>query len=507
VREKIVATALAALAALSAAASAQDAPLPLPPAPVRLVVPDVAAFDREIEGAFRRVLTGAPDEGDPVVAAWRRTQVGSKLDAQWSALAHDLSWTWSDVQKLKPRSLGLALLSAGELEAVLVLETPLSAVAALPAGTAKSHGGNPYAVVARGAGDGRLDDRRLGLAWARRGPHLLVATSERALLLALDEADGGRGISAPLAGLASVELDTDALARDLYFRREFLFAAGGQGRVVAALRKEEGALVEVREGAGTTGTAAFVFEAATSVAAGWETDRAGLFPALRTGLLETLPDPAERPVPPLVALPAPRSAVEDRYLVDLGKPARGPEARWEEGELASLRALVDARASGGWGFAVLPGGERALVVPCPASAQRELEAALRKTIERRGGPASVTTTGDVREIRVGPGLAALAVKGTGDFLWIGTSAHALAAASAPHSADPVLRWARLDLAAARSESDRWARAEGPAAPERIRPFSDRVLGLLGWIPRTRSIAVERRRAAGGWAERVVFAAE
>jgi hypothetical protein len=31
-----------------------------------------------------------------------------------------------------------------------------------------------------------------------------------------------------------------------------------------------------------------------------------------------------------------------------------------------------------------------------------------------------------------------------------------------------------------------------------------VLGLLGWIPGTRSVAVERRRTETGWSERVVF---
>jgi hypothetical protein len=490
----------------AAAASAQDAPLPLPPAPVRLVVPDVAAFDAALEGSFRRALTGAPAEGDPLVGAWRQTPVGTKLEAQWSALAHDLSWTWTNIQKLKPRSLGLALLSAGELEAVLVVETPLSTIPLPPVGTSKTHAGTSYSVVARGAGDGRLDDRRLGLAWARRGGHLLLATSERALVLALDEAAAGRGVSAPLPGLASLELDTEALARDPYFRREFLFDAAGQGRVVAALRRENGTLVEVREGAGAASGPAFLFEPGRSVAAGWETDGALLFSALRTGLLETVPDPAERPVPPVVALPAARAAVEDRYLVDFRKPARGPESRWEEGDLALLRSLVAKRASGGWGYTVLPDGERALVVPCPASEQRELEAALRKTIERRAGPAAVTT-GDVSEVRVGPGLVALAVRRTGDFLWIGSSLAALAGAATPRPADPVLRWAQIDLAAARAESDRWARAEGPAAPERVRPFSDRVLGLLGWIPRTRSIAVERRRAGAGWSERVVFGTE
>jgi hypothetical protein len=491
------------------AVTAAEAPLPLPPAPVRLVIPDVPAFDAALEGSFRRALTGAPAEGDPLAAAWRRTPVGTKLEAQWSLLARDLPWTWSEILKTRPRSLGLALLSVGELEAVLVLDT---AVAALPfdprGGTTKSHAGSPYTVVARGAGDGRLDDRRLGLAWARRGTHLVLATSERALLLALDEAGASRGVVAFLPGLASLELDTDALARDLYFRREFLFDAGGRGRVLAALRNEGGSLVEVREGTGAPGGPAFLFEAPHAAAAGWETEGAGLFPALRSGLLETIPEPAERPVPPLVALPAARAAVEDRYLVDLRKPARGPETAWEEGELAQLRSLVAKRSSEGWGFALLTGGERALALPWADAEQADLERSLRRTLERRAGPTSVTTTaGDVREIRVGPGLVALALRRAGDFVWIGSSARALSGLGAPRPAAPTVRWARVDLGAARAEADRWERAEGPAAPERVRPFSDRVLGLLGWIPGTRSIAVERRRTETGWSERVVFSTQ
>jgi hypothetical protein len=486
-------------------ATAAEAPLPLPPAPVRLVVPDVPAFDAALTGSFRRALTGAPAEGDPLTAAWRRTPVGTKLEAQWALLAQDLPWTWTEILRTKPRSLGLALLSAGELEAVLVLDTALAALPLdPPGGTTKSHAGTPYTVVARGARDGRLDDRRLGLAWARRGTHLVLATSERALLLVLDEAAASRGVAAFLPGLASLALDTDALSRDPYFRREFLFEEGERGRVLAALRAEGGSFVEVREGAGAPGGPAFLFEAPNAAAAGWETDGARLFTALRTGLLEAIPEPAARPVPPLLALPEPRAAALDRYLVDLRKPARGPEAKWEEGELAALRSLVAKQSGDGWGFAVLAGGERALALPWPAAEQAELERSLRKTLERRAGPTSVTTAGDVREIRVGPGLVALALRRAGDFVWIGSSSRALSGLGTPRPAAPTVRWARVDLGAARAESDRWARAEGPAAPERVRPFSDRVLGLLGWIPGTRSIAVERLRTETGWSERVVF---
>jgi hypothetical protein len=70
-----------------------------------------------------------------------------------------------------------------------------------------------------------------------------------------------------------------------------------------------------------------------------------------------------------------------------------------------------------------------------------------------------------------------------------------------------VRWARLDLRAVRAQGDRWARAEGPAAPERVRPFSDRILGLLGWMPSTNTLALERRQTATGWSERLAFGAE
>ena len=67
-----------------------------------------------------------------------------------------------------------------------------------------------------------------------------------------------------------------------------------------------------------------------------------------------------------------------------------------------------------------------------------------------------------------------------------------------------MRWGRVDLRAVRGEAGRWARVEGPARPETVRPLSDQVLGLLGWMPSVRSIAVERRRTEDGWEERVVF---
>jgi hypothetical protein len=68
----------------------------------------------------------------------------------------------------------------------------------------------------------------------------------------------------------------------------------------------------------------------------------------------------------------------------------------------------------------------------------------------------------------------------------------------------LIRWAKVSLGAVRAESGRWAKAEGPPQPETIRPLSDRVLGLLGWMPNITGLEVERRKTSNGWTERVVF---
>jgi hypothetical protein len=491
------------------AASAEPG-LPLPPAPVRMVIPDVAAFDAALTGAYRRALLGQPEDGDPVVAAWRRSPVGSKLEAQWALFSGDLPWTWEQVLATKPRGLGLALLAPGSLEAVLILETSLATLPVpLPRGAAKTHAGVAYALVSRGAGDGASGDRRPGFAWARHGGRLFLATSERALHLALDEALAGRGAASPLPGLVALDLDLPALRADRYFRREFPWAPGPEdGHVRAALRLESGQLVEVREGTGESRPPGFSFDSPDAVAAAWDWDGDALWPALRSGLLEPIPSPLSRPVLPLGPLPSTkRGAAEDRYLVRLDKPPAGPGAPWDEGDLATWRTLLAARPAAGWGYRIAKDGERAVVFAWPASAMADLEKACRATLERRSGPIEVATVGDVRELRAGPGLPVLALRRAGIFVWIGSSARALAAVSAPRRSGEIVRWARLDLRAVRAEGDRWARAEGPAAPERVRPFSDRILGLLGWLPSTKTLALERRQTATGWSERLVFGAE
>jgi hypothetical protein len=499
----------ACLLLLPAAATAGEPGLSLPEAAVRVVIPDVAAFDRALTGSYRRALAGAPEEGDPVVAAWRRTQVGAKLEDQWGKLSHDLPWTWGDVLKLEPRSIGLALLDVGNLEAVMVVDARLLALpTALSAGTAKSHAGVACHVVTRGAADGTEDGgRRMGLAWAWLGSRLLLATSERALGLAIDESQAGHVFAAPLPGVVSLDLDLDALGKDRYFRREFLFGPPADGgHVLAALRTEGDHLVEVREGRGDAGPGGARFEVPGVVAAAWETDDGALLSALRAEILEPLSSLSERPVPPIVALPPTSAASADRYLVNLEQP---PEtgATWQEGELPAWRDLLAKRPAGGWGYALGGDGSRRIVFPWPESLDDDLLRLCRATVGRRSGPTAVVTSLGSREVRVGPDLAALALRRTGGFLWIGRTATELADAPTPTLSPDVVRWARVDLDAVRAEAARWPRAEGPAAPEQARPLSDRILGLLGWMPETRSFSVERRRTGNGWSERVVFGGE
>lgn len=490
---------------------AAQAGLPLPDAPVRVLIADVSAFDTTLTGSFRAALTGELGEDDALAAAWRRTQVGSKLEEQWRKLAGDLPWTWTQIRRLQPRSVGLALLQVGQLEAVLVIETPLAVLPGpLPAGQVRSQAGVSYHIVTAGAGDGSPDaERRMGLCWAQSGGLLILATSERALKLSLADAAAGKLFAAPLPGLISMELDLEVLRKDRYFRREFLWSEGPeQGRIRAALRLEGGHLVEVREGQGASPKSAASFEAPGAAAAGWESDGATLWPALRAALLEPLPILSDKPLLAVAALPATKRAeAEDRYLMSLEKPPfKVGEARYEAGDLLQWLGLFAQQQIDGWGFVVDADGTRRLVFAWPESRDAELETLCRTTVERRAGRSSVQSVAGAREIQVGPGLPALALRRTGAYIWLGPSARALSAVAAPKSAGDVVRWGRVDLSAVRSESERWAKVEGPGSPEAIRPFSDRILGLLAWMPATRALQVERSRTSTGWTERVVFQA-
>ncbi len=482
--------------------------LPLPAAPVRVLIADPEAFDGALTGGYRSFLTGSPEEGDPLVTAWRRSQVGSKLEDQWSKLSHDLPWTWDQIHALKPTAVGLSLLQVGHLEAVLALDTPLAQLPLpLPAGTPKAHGGVDYHLVAKGAADGSPDShRRMGLAWARTGGHLILATSERALLLALDDLLAGRGFEAPLPGLVALDLDLDALRKDRYFRREFLFAPGPeQGHVHAALREADGHLVEVREGTGEPRGGVFTFAAAPA-AAGWEPEGTPFWPAFRRGLLEPIPAPADLPVRAVAPLPpAGEGGAADDYAVDFTRPkvqAGGPG--FEAGDLAPWQALLAKHPVASWGFWVTPDGVRRMAFPWPASEDAAFLEACRATTVRRAGAASVVAVGGAQEIRVGPGLPALALRRAGAVLWVGPSAAALRSLPAVTAAPDLVRWAEVDLAAVRAEAPRWEKAEGPAQPELVRPLSDRVLGLLGWMPEVRTLRLERHRTAQGWRETLTF---
>lgn len=489
--------------------SASAPSLPLPDAPLRIVIPDPEAFDAALGGGYRPFLSGGTAEDDPVVSAWRKTQVGSKLEDQWAKLSKDLPWTWTQIRALHPSAVGIALLQVGHLEAVLVVDTALAQVPVpLKAGTPRAYAGITYAFVAKGAADAGADpDRRMGLAWARTGGHLILATSERALKLALDELSAGRGFEAPMPGLIAMDLDLDALRKDRYFKREFLFAQGPeQGHVRAALRREGGHLVEVREGSGDSRKGVFTFAAPQAAAAGWEPEGGGFWSAFRRGLLEPVPSPADLPVRAVAPLPAAGGAeAEDAYAVDFTKPllkAGGPG--FEEGDLASWKALLAQHPVESWGYWVTPDGARRMALPWSAGADGAFIEACRATVERRAGRAALVKAGGADEIRVGPGLPALAFRRAGDILWIAPSAKDLEAAPAPRRDESLLRWAQVDLEAARAEAPRWEKAEGPAQPEQVRPLSDRVLGLLGWMPGTTTLRVERRRTASGWTETVVF---
>jgi hypothetical protein len=349
----------------------------------------------------------------------------------------------------------------------------------------------------------------MGLCWAQSGGLLILATSERALKLTLADAAAGKLFAAPLAGLVSLELDLDVLRKDRYFRREFLWDEGPeQGRVHAALRLEGAQIVEVREGQGPSPAGGARFEAAGAAAAGWESDGTTLWPALRAALLEPLPVLADKPLLSLAALPnAKRTETEDRYLVSLEKPPfKAGEARYEAGELALWVELWAHQEIAGWGFAVDPDGTRRLVFAWPEARDAELEALCRATVERRAGRSSVQSVAGAREIQVGPGLPAFALRRTGAYMWLGPSARALTSVATPKPSGDVVRWGRVDLGVVRAESERWAKVEGPGSPEQVRPFSDRILGLLAWMPATRALQVERSRTSSGWSERVVFQA-
>ena len=484
------------------AAAAAEPLLPLPEAPVVLVSSDPAALDRVLAGGLRAALSGKAGADDPVLKGLRQTRVGAKLDEQWALFAADLPLSWTEIAAMKPTALGLALLSAGHLEAVLAVRTPLAQLpVALPAGEARSRGGVSYAVVSRGAGDERTLDRRIGLAWARVDGTLLLATSERALLLALDRAAAQQGYAAFLPGLLSARLDLAALRSDRYFRREFLFAEGLEGSESGVLLC---ALLEVREGEAAAAPAAarWSLDGRRVAAAGWETSGRRFPSALRRGLLEPVPSPATRPGLALKPLPDPNAAQGERYLVDLTKPIPA-SGEGDTAELPRWAAFLDGLPIGGWGWEAGADGSRRLLLKVPPAKEAELVDLVKATLTRRAGAAIPASS----RLEVGPALPGLAWARRGDWLWLAASESHLAGVPAPAPEPGLVRWSRLDLDAVRSEKGPWRDAEGASFEGRVRPFSDRILGLLGWAPKTTSVTVERRQEGSRFQERVVFASK
>ena len=97
--------------------------------------------------------------------------------------------------------------------------------------------------------------------------------------------------------------------------------------------------LEVREGRSSSPPSpAFAFAHADAAVAGWEPEGAGLFRALRAGLLEPQPALAERPVPALLPLPSTATETVDRYG-QLPEEVRTDLATWA-GCVAGA-ALVD----------------------------------------------------------------------------------------------------------------------------------------------------------------------
>lgn len=489
--------------------------LPLPSAMIRLSIPDVRAFDAALGGGFKKALYGTLPEDDGVARGFAQSQVGAKLHDQWTRFRGDTALSFQTLVELQASSAALAVLNIGHMEMVLVVETPLAALPDIfETGTSRIDHGKTYHLVRTGAADeGASGETRMGLAWSRDRGLLVIATSERAMKLALAAMAAGERFTPKLEGLAGLELDLDGLQNDLHFKRDFLFgslptAGESRGKLSAALRLESGRLVEVREGAlSATTERGAVFEAKDAVASGWIADASTLLAELRRGVLEPIPTPALLPQLAIQPLPASKAAsAEERYATSIEVPAPSPGGSVSEAaEIEAWTALLAAQPLAGFGYLVTPSRARLLVLSWPKEKDADLSALLDATLTRRGARlAPAAPGGDSRQYLLGPGLPALAFKRMGEFIWIAPSAADLRSAPAISWSSDVVRFSKLNLAAAREEGRRWARIEGPRSSENVRPLADRVLGLLGWMPAVRTLEVERRVTAMGFKERVVF---
>ncbi len=503
--------------AIGSAQPTREKGLPLPASMIRLSIPDVPAFNAALGGGFRKALHGNLPENDGVARGFNQSQVGAKLQDQWSRFRGETALSFQTILDLQASSAALAVLNIGHMEMVLVVETPLAALPDIfEAGTSRLDHGKTYHLVRTGAADEGADGEiRMGLAWARDSGLLIIATSERAMKLALGAVAAGERFAPKLEGLASLELDLDALRNDLYFKRDFLFgslaeAGESSGRLSAALRLESGRLVEVREGdAAATSKRGAIFDAKDAVASGWIGDASRLLLELRRGVSEPLPVPSDRPQVAVAPIPASRAAsAEDRYATNVEVPAVSAGGLvTEAAELDAWVALLAAHPPEGFGYLVTRSKARLLVLPWPKERDAELGGLLEATLSRRGARLSPPPpAGETRQYLIGPGLPVLALRRMGDFVWLAPSAAELRSAPVVSWSSEVVRFAKLNLGAAREEGKRWARIEGPRSSDNVRPLSDRVLGLLGWMPSVRTLEVERRVTGSSFKERIVFGA-
>jgi hypothetical protein len=489
--------------------------LPLPAAMIRLAIPDVRAFDAALGGGFKKALYGTLAEDDGVARGFLQSQVGAKLQDQWTRFRGDTALSFQTIKDLQATSLALAVLSIGNMEMVLVVRTPLAALPEIfETGTSQIAHGRTYHLVRTGAADeGSSGEARMGLAWSRDEGLLVIATSERAIKLALAAWATSERFTPKLAGLTGLELDMDSLQKDLYFKRDFLFgsvaeAANARGLIHAALRLEDGRLVEVREGSLTqTGQRGALFEAPEAVASGWIGDPNDLLADLRRGVLEPVPAPSASPQIAVGPLPAAKAAsADDRYATNIEVPrADNGVSPNEAAELDVWKALLALKPAPGFGYLVMKSKARLLALPWPKEKDAEFAALLEATLTRRGARLAPSPSGaDGRLYVMGPGLPVLAFKRSGDFIWIGPGIAEVRGAPAVSWSQDVVRFSKLDLVSARGEAARWARVEGPRSSDSVRPLSDRVLGLLGWMPAVRTLEVERRVTGNVFRERLVF---
>jgi len=243
------------------------------------------------------------------------------------------------------------------------------------------------------------------------------------------------------------------------------------------------------------------------VASGWIGDAAELLLELRRGVSEPVPAPSQRPRVAVAPLPSSTAASAlDRYATSIEVPrALDRGSATESAELEAWTTLLSSQAVEGFGYVITRSRARLLAIPWPKERDAELASLLEATLGRRGARlAPSTPSADTRQYLVGPGLPVLAVRRLGDFVWIAPSAADLRSAPAVSWSTDIVRFAKLNLAAAREEGKRWARIEGPRSSDSVRPLSDRVLGLLGWMPSVRTLEVERRVTSSAFKERLVF---